>query len=106
MQKRNRYPHEFVLVAMMLTAVSISAQEKPFTLEQVMSSPFPSGLVDDRNVPFAETIRLVEALRKQCVEFQQLIFPDELHDFLLHSSWLRAYHAAADFFASHLGGET
>ncbi len=59
----------------------------------------------DRNVLFTQTIRLAEALRKQHVEFQQLIFPDEIHDFLLHANWLRAYHAAADFFASHLVGE-
>jgi dipeptidyl aminopeptidase/acylaminoacyl peptidase len=60
---------------------------------------------DDRNVPFAETIRLVEALRKQHVEFEQLVFPDEIHDFMLHSSWLRAYHAGVNFFAKHLGGK-
>jgi dipeptidyl aminopeptidase/acylaminoacyl peptidase len=56
---------------------------------------------DDRNVPFTETIHLAEALRKQGVEFEQLIFPDEIHDFLLHQSWLRAYHATADFFDRH-----
>jgi dipeptidyl aminopeptidase/acylaminoacyl peptidase len=59
---------------------------------------------DDRNVPFSETIRLAEALRKQGVEFQLLVFPDEIHDFLRHSTWLRAYHAGAEFFAKHLDG--
>jgi dipeptidyl aminopeptidase/acylaminoacyl peptidase len=58
---------------------------------------------DDRNVPFSETVTLVEALRKQHVPFEQLIFPDEVHDFLEHSRWLDAYHAAADFFRKHLG---
>jgi dipeptidyl aminopeptidase/acylaminoacyl peptidase len=58
---------------------------------------------DDRNVPFSETVTLVEALRKQHVPFEQLIFPDEVHDFLEHSRWLEAYHAAADFFRKHLG---
>src|SRR5204863_8720363 len=58
---------------------------------------------DDRNVPFSETVHLVEALRKQRVEFQQLVFPDEIHDFLTHRRWLEAYHAAADFFDRHLG---
>jgi dipeptidyl aminopeptidase/acylaminoacyl peptidase len=57
---------------------------------------------DDRNVPFSETVTLVEALRKQGVEFEQLIFPDEVHDFLEHSRWLEAYHAAADFLRRHL----
>ncbi len=57
---------------------------------------------DDRNVPFSETVHLVEALRNQGVEFEQLIFPDEIHDFLRHEDWLRAYHASADFMDRHL----
>ena len=57
---------------------------------------------DDRNVPFSETVHLVEALRDQGVEFEQLIFPDEIHDFLTHADWLRAYHASVEFFDKHL----
>jgi dipeptidyl aminopeptidase/acylaminoacyl peptidase len=53
---------------------------------------------DDRNVPFSETVTLVEALRKQGVYFEQLILPDEIHDFLTHAAWVRAYSATADFF--------
>ena len=60
---------------------------------------------DDRNVPFTETVDLVESLRRQRVEVEQLIFPDEVHSFLLHRRWLEAYHAAADFFARRLGGK-
>jgi len=57
---------------------------------------------DDRNVPFSEMVQLVEALRKQGVEFHELVFPDEIHDFLLHSTWVRGYQAASDFFDAHL----
>ncbi|MCU1237813.1 MAG: Peptidase prolyl oligopeptidase [Candidatus Solibacter sp.] len=57
---------------------------------------------DDRNVAFTETITLTNALRQQGVYFEQLIFPDEIHTFLRHSSWLRGYHAAADFFKRKL----
>jgi dipeptidyl aminopeptidase/acylaminoacyl peptidase len=53
---------------------------------------------DDRNVAFSQTVMLVRRLRDQGVEFEQLIFPDEIHDFLRHQDWLRAYHAGADFF--------
>jgi dipeptidyl aminopeptidase/acylaminoacyl peptidase len=56
---------------------------------------------DDRNVPFAEMVDLAEALRKQGVSFEQLVFPDEIHDFLLHRTWLATYHAASDFFDRH-----
>jgi len=53
---------------------------------------------DDRNVYFAQTVDLVARLRDRNVHIEQLIFPDEIHDFLLHHSWLKAYHAASDFF--------
>ena len=52
---------------------------------------------DDRNVNFSQTVELVAALRRQGVYFEQLILPDEIHGFLRHDSWLRAYRAAADF---------
>ena len=57
---------------------------------------------DDRNVPFSQTVNLIEKLRKQNVHCEQLIFPDEVHTFLLHSTWLKAYHAASDFFEREL----
>src|SRR5260221_2531171 len=57
---------------------------------------------DDRNVAFSQTVQLVEALREQGVSFEELIFPDELHDFLTHGHWLEAYHAAERFFAKRL----
>jgi len=53
---------------------------------------------DDRNVYFTQTVDLVARLRERGVHIEQLIFPDEIHDFLLHHSWLKAYHAASDFF--------
>jgi dipeptidyl aminopeptidase/acylaminoacyl peptidase len=57
---------------------------------------------DDRNVAFSQTVDLVRKLREHHVEFEELIFPDEVHDFLRHQSWLRAYHAGADFFDRRL----
>ncbi len=57
---------------------------------------------DDRNVPFHETVRLAEALRKQHVEMEELIFPDEIHGFLTEKRWLDAYHATAGFLSKHL----
>jgi dipeptidyl aminopeptidase/acylaminoacyl peptidase len=52
---------------------------------------------DDRNVTFIQSINLVAALRKRNVEVEQLVFPDEVHDFLRHDNWIRAYKASADF---------
>jgi len=57
---------------------------------------------DDRNVPFHETVLLVEALRKQGVPFEQLIFPDEIHGFLTQRRWIEAYEASARFMDKYL----
>jgi dipeptidyl aminopeptidase/acylaminoacyl peptidase len=53
---------------------------------------------DDRNVPFTQTVDLVQRLRAHHVPFEQLIIPDEIHGFLMWKSWIRAYSATADFF--------
>lgn len=53
---------------------------------------------DDRNVPFTQTVDLVQRLRAQHVPFEQMILPDEIHGFLRWQSWMRTYAATADFF--------
>lgn len=53
---------------------------------------------DDRNVMFGQTVDLVQRLREQGVHNEVLVFPDEVHSFLLYRSWLRAYEAMDDFF--------
>jgi dipeptidyl aminopeptidase/acylaminoacyl peptidase len=53
---------------------------------------------DDRNVPFSQTVDLVQRLRAQHVPFEQMILPDEIHGFLMWRSWMRAYAATAEFF--------
>jgi dipeptidyl aminopeptidase/acylaminoacyl peptidase len=57
---------------------------------------------DDRNVPIQQTTDLVEKLRAQNVAFEELIFPDEIHDLLRWSDWVRAYRATAEFFDRRL----
>jgi len=57
---------------------------------------------DDRNVVFSQSVQLAEALRKQGVTFEQLIFPDEVHDFLVHAHWVEAYKAADRFLERYL----
>ena len=52
---------------------------------------------DDRNVPFSETVTMAETLRKQEVHVENLVFPDEVHFFLLHGNWIKAYKATFEF---------
>lgn len=59
---------------------------------------------DDRNVNFNETVTLVRALRERKVDIEQLVFPDEIHGFLLYRNWMSAFAAAADFFDRKLKG--
>ena len=59
---------------------------------------------DDRNVMFSQTVDLVARLRGQGVEIEQLVFPDEVHDFLLYRNWLKALQTSSDFMDRKLGG--
>ena len=53
---------------------------------------------DDRNVPFQQTTDLVEKVRAQKIVFEELIIPDEIHDLLRWSDWVRVYRATVEFF--------
>lgn len=53
---------------------------------------------DDRNVRFSETVDLARELRIRGVPHEVLVFPDEVHGFLLHRNWLAAYRAAEAHF--------
>src|SRR6476660_3562738 len=57
---------------------------------------------DDRNVQFNQTVMLADALRKRRVRVEELILPDEIHDFLLYRSWREAYQATVAFFKKML----
>jgi dipeptidyl aminopeptidase/acylaminoacyl peptidase len=57
---------------------------------------------DDRNVPFNQSVDLAERLRKQGVHYDEMIFPDEIHDLLLWHDWVRSYEAGAEYFDKYL----
>lgn len=58
---------------------------------------------DDRNVAFSQSVMLANALRQHHVSFEERIFPNEIHDFLLHRSWLEAYQATREYLGRYLG---
>jgi dipeptidyl-peptidase-4 len=60
---------------------------------------------DDRNVAFSQTTGLVQLLRAHNVYHELIVFPDDVHDFLLHSRWLTSFHAMDDFFRRFLKGK-
>jgi len=52
---------------------------------------------DDRNVAFSQTVGLVQALRAHGVHYELMVFPDEVHDFLVFHKWLQTWDAMEDF---------
>jgi dipeptidyl aminopeptidase/acylaminoacyl peptidase len=81
----------------------LAHESSPVTSVETWKSPvlFIHG-DDDRNVYFTQTVDLVARLRARGVVIEQLVFPDDVHDFLLHRNWLAAYRATGDFFDRHL----
>jgi dipeptidyl aminopeptidase/acylaminoacyl peptidase len=57
---------------------------------------------DDRNVRVNQTVDLVGKLQGRGVAMEQLILPNEIHDFLRHESWLRVDAATAEFLERQL----
>ena len=57
---------------------------------------------DDRNVDFRQTVQLTEDLRARGVHVETLIYPDETHEWLLHSHWIQSYEATAAFLERYL----
>lgn len=57
---------------------------------------------DDHNVPFDQTVQLTKGLREQKVPYELIVIPNEIHDLLLHRSWLTYFHAQSDFLDKYL----
>jgi dipeptidyl aminopeptidase/acylaminoacyl peptidase len=61
---------------------------------------------DDHNVHFFQMTDVVPRLRKHDVPFEEMVIPNEIHDFLRHASWLKADTATVDFLQRKLGNAT
>jgi dipeptidyl aminopeptidase/acylaminoacyl peptidase len=81
----------------------LAHESSPVTSVDTWKSPvlFIHG-DDDRNVYFTQTVDLVARLRARGVTIEQLVFPDDVHDFLLNRNWLAGYRATSDFFDRRL----
>ncbi|HZS45979.1 MAG TPA: prolyl oligopeptidase family serine peptidase [Blastocatellia bacterium] len=53
---------------------------------------------DDRNVNFTQAIGLVQLLRAHNIYHELIVFPDDVHETLLHKRWLIAFNALDNFF--------
>jgi dipeptidyl aminopeptidase/acylaminoacyl peptidase len=58
---------------------------------------------DDRNVRFSQTVDLARRLDDAGVPYEEIVIPDEIHDFLMYRSWITADSATAAFFDKTIG---
>ena len=60
---------------------------------------------DDRNVEFRQTVDLRRRLDEQGVRVEEMVIPDDIHDFLLHRTWRSVAGAVTGYFEkTFLGG--
>ena len=86
-------------------AVKIAIESSPIgSVEKWRSPVLLIHGDDDRNVAFAQTVDLARRLRELKVPHEVIVYPDEVHDFLVHRHWLEIYDAAAKFLDKHLKG--
>ena len=52
---------------------------------------------DDRNVDFSQTVGLVQLLRAHGIYHELTVFPDDVHESLVHSRWLEVWNHSTDF---------
>ncbi|MDQ3070663.1 MAG: prolyl oligopeptidase family serine peptidase [Acidobacteriota bacterium] len=57
---------------------------------------------DDRNVAFQQTTGLVQLLRATNVHYELIVFPDDVHDSLIHSRWVYTFERSAEFLNRYL----
>ncbi len=58
---------------------------------------------DDRNVNFAQMVGLVQLLRARNVYHELIVFPDDVHETLLHSRWLYTFDRMEAFMNKFFG---
>jgi len=57
---------------------------------------------DDRNVDFAQSLLLARELSARRIPHEELVFPNERHEFFRYADWLTAYRRTISFFDGHL----
>ena len=57
---------------------------------------------DDRNVAFSQSLLLARELKARRIPFEELVFPNERHDFFRHGHWLQSLETADRFLAEVL----
>jgi dipeptidyl aminopeptidase/acylaminoacyl peptidase len=59
---------------------------------------------DDRNVAFTQTTGLVQLLRARNIYYELIVFPDDVHESLIHKRWLYTFDRMEKFLAKFVKG--
>jgi dipeptidyl aminopeptidase/acylaminoacyl peptidase len=57
---------------------------------------------DDRNVPFGQTVGLVQLLRQKKVPYELIVVPDDTHETLIYDRWMYLWGRMDTFLDRHL----
>jgi dipeptidyl aminopeptidase/acylaminoacyl peptidase len=52
---------------------------------------------DDKSVDFGQSLILARELAARRIPYEELVFPNDRHEFFLFSNWLESYRATVDF---------
>ena len=80
-------------------ALRVTYQSSPISSVPTWRSPvLLIHADDDRNVEFHQTVDLKQRLVEKGVKVDELVIPDDIHDFLLWRNWKTVITAAGDYF--------
>ena len=84
-------------------AADVAWQSSPVSAVQTWTSPvLLIHADDDRNVRFGQTVDLIQRLRKQGVEFEEITIPDDTHHWMRFANQMRVNAATAEYFERKL----
>ena len=84
-------------------ATSLSYRSSPISsLDTWKSSVLFIHADDDRNVPFSQSIDLINRLQKKKVPMETLVIVDDTHHWMRFSNALRVFQATADYLKAQL----
>jgi len=80
-------------------AARVTYQSSPISVVATWKSPvLLIHADDDRNVEFHQTVDLKQRLVEKGVKVDELVIPDDIHDFLLWRNWRTVIAATGDYF--------
>jgi dipeptidyl aminopeptidase/acylaminoacyl peptidase len=72
------------------------------TIDQWHSPVLVVQADDDRNVPLQQSLELIEDLRSHHIDYDEIVYANEIHDLARYSSWMALFNATDAYLNRHL----